>query len=123
MSQIIKTFIGTFFILLLIFLGTGIISAQIDVSNAQNYKADVVAEIENSNYSPSVINACIRQAKSSSYKLSVKVYAREKAAVTYTEPAVMDTDGVEMAEVVLTYPYTITFLNSITEHSVRGYTR
>ena len=41
----------------------------------------------------------------------------------YTTPSAGDTTDVMMAEVVLTYPYRIGFLNSVTEHQVRGYAR
>ena len=62
MSQVIKSFTGVFFLLLVVLLGTGILSAQMDASNAISYKADLVAELENSNYSAQVINGCIAQA-------------------------------------------------------------
>lgn len=123
MSQVFKTFMGVFFILMLLMLGMGIISAQIDVSDALDYKSDIIAELENSNYNPSVLNSCIRQAEENGYSLEIKTYVPGGTSVVYTAPDANDTTDVVMAEVVLTYPYTIQFLNSVTNHQVRGYAR
>jgi len=123
MSQVFKSFMGVFFILLVLFLGTGIVSAQIDVSHALDYKADLVAELENSNYSAQVINGCIAQAAEQGYGISIKTFTEGGGTKVYTTPSASDTTDVVMAEVVLTYPYRIGFLNSITEHQVRGYAR
>ncbi|MDE6904671.1 MAG: hypothetical protein K2P76_07020 [Lachnospiraceae bacterium] len=123
MSQVIKTFTGVFFMLLVLLLGTGILSAQMDASNAINYKADIVAELENSNYSPQVLNGCMEQAIDNGYKISVKTFTKGGAVQVYTAPTAGDTRDVVMAEVVLTYPYRIGFLDSHTQHQVRGFAR
>lgn len=123
MSQVFKSFMGVFFILILLLLGVGVISAQIDVSNALDYKSDIVVELENSNYNSNVINGCIQQAAENGYDLQIKTYAAGGASVVYTSPNASDTTDVVMAEVTLTYPYTIGFLNAVTEHTVRGYAR
>ena len=59
MPVIIKSFIGIFFFSLIVFLGIGIISYQTDVNRAVSYKQDVIRELQDSNFSPSVMNACI----------------------------------------------------------------
>lgn len=123
MSQVIKSFMGMFFILLLLLLGVGVISAQMDVSDAISYKSDLVAQLENSNYSPEVINGCIEQAVQNGYEISIKTFTEGGSVKVYTTPSAGDTTDVVMAEVVLTYPYQIGFLNSVTKHQVRGYAR
>lgn len=123
MSQVFKSFMGVFFILILLLFGMGIISAQMDVSHALDYKSDIVTELENSNYNSDVLNACIRQAADNGYVVQVRTYSTGGASVLYTAPNAADTTGVVMAEVTLTYPYTIGFLNSVTNHTVRGYAR
>lgn len=123
MSQVVKSFMGMFFILMILLLGAGILSAQVNVANAQDYKADVIAELENSNYSPNVLNGCIRQAVENGYSIKIKTYAPGKTTASYTTPSVVDTSGVVMAEVKLSYPYRIGFLNSETWHQIRGYAR
>lgn len=123
MSQIIKAFMGIFFLMMLLLLGVGILSAQMDVADALDYKSDMIAEIENSNYSPKVLNACIRQAMDNGYSVEIKTYTPEKSTVTYTRPNVTDTTDVVMAEVIITYPYRIGILESVTNHQVRGFAR
>ncbi len=123
MSQVLKAFMGMFFLLALLLLGVGILSAQTDVSDALDYKADIIAELENSNYNAEVLNACIRQANENGYSLEITTYAQENRVVSYTAPNAVDTTEVVMAEVKLTYPYRIGFLNALTEHQVRGYAR
>ena len=41
------------------------------IAAAKEYKADVIAEIENSNFNPSVIAACTSQAEAEGYQLTV----------------------------------------------------
>lgn len=123
MSQIVKAFSGIFFLLLLLFLGIGIVSAQMDVEKAKDYKSDIVMEIENSNYSVSVLNACIEQAKANGYDIAITVYQENGVANTYAEANVMNTEGAYLAEILLTYHYGIGILNTSTEHSIRGFSR
>lgn len=120
MEQIIKVFTGIFFLLLLFSLGMGILAAQLEAEEAKEYKAAVVSELENSNFSPSVINGCITQAKAQGYEMAITVYQAEQV-VTYQEADARDTSGAYMAEVLLRYPYEIGVLNSRTMHSIRGY--
>ena len=68
MSQVIKSFMGVFFLLSMLLLGIGILSAQTEVADALDYKADIIAELENSNYNAKVMEACIRQAKKADMK-------------------------------------------------------
>lgn len=123
MSQIVKAFSGIFFLLLLLFLGIGIVSAQMDVEKAKDYKSDIVMEIENSNYSVSVLNACIEQAKANGYDIAITVYQENGVANTYAEANVTNTKGAYLAEILLTYHYGIGILNTSTEHSIRGFSR
>ncbi|MBO5372424.1 MAG: hypothetical protein J6A75_06870 [Lachnospiraceae bacterium] len=123
MSQVFKTFMGVFFILILLLTGVGIISAQMDVSAALNYKTDVVTELENSNYNAEVINACITQAKDKGYEIKIRTFVSGGASTVYVSPNVSDTTDVVMAEVVLTYPYKMFFLETALKREVRGYAR
>ena len=123
MSQILKTFTGVFFLLLLVFLGTGILTAQMDVSTAISCKADTITKLENSNYNADVLNACIADAIRQGYEIEIVTYTEGRRIVRYQTPTASDTADVVMAEVRLTYPYRIAFLNSVTKHQIRGYAR
>jgi len=123
MNQVVKSFLGIFFLLVLLFTGVGIISAQIHVSAALDYKSAVVTQLENSNYSPAVMNACITQATESGYTLEIRTFSMGNAVQTYTAANVTDTSDVIMAEVILNYPYEIPFLQISVGQQVRGYAR
>ena len=62
MKQIINTF-GILLILTFnIFSCILLVNSTLQISLAKEYKADVIAEIENSNFNPNVIASCISQA-------------------------------------------------------------
>lgn len=111
MGQIIKTYLGLFFLLLMGLVGIGVVTAGVQSAAARNYHADVISEIECSNYNAGVIAACRQQAQDAGYDLKIKT-------MTY------DADGrVMTAEVILGYDYAIPILNLLTEHEVRGFAR
>lgn len=111
MGQIIKTYLGLFFLLLMGLVGIGVVTAGVQSAAARNYHADVISEIECSNYNAGVIASCRQQAQDAGYDLKVKT-------MTY------DADGhVMTAEVILGYDYAIPILNLVTEHEVRGFAR
>ena len=58
MRQIIGAFGILFIMMANIFICTGLIGASGQVAAAKEYKSQVVAELENSNFNPGVIDAC-----------------------------------------------------------------
>ena len=56
-----------------VFTLEGIIAADIDTKNARDFKESIVDEIENSNFSPTVIAAC-RNAGNNKYTVTVNEY-------------------------------------------------
>lgn len=124
MAQVVDTLLAVAVMTLLLFFGAGILQAQTDISEARSCKDEIVSELENSGYNPAVINECIRQAKEHGYTLSVTLYRKGKAAVTYTS-AVADAAAadVQAAEVVLGYTYRLTGFGENSTHSVRGFAR
>ena len=71
MKQIIGAFCTLFVLLLYLFTGAGVLEASGGVAAAKEYKAGVIAQIENSNFNPKVINACIQSAAEAGYELEV----------------------------------------------------
>ena len=62
MRQIIGAFGILFIMMANIFICTGLIGASGQVAAAKEYKSQVVAELENSNFNPGVIDACKKKA-------------------------------------------------------------
>ncbi|MEY8391762.1 hypothetical protein AALA98_10365 [Lachnospiraceae bacterium 45-W7] len=111
MGQVIKTYLGMFFLLVTGMVGIGVVTAGIQSANARNYHADVISEIECSNFNESVITACRQQAQKEGYKLSVKTMVYDAWGHT------------KRAEVILDYEYAIPALNLVTAHQVRGFAK
>lgn len=77
METVIKTFVGLFFTMLLLILGIGMIAASVNARNAASFAADCTAQIENSDFSESVIESCGEEAEDRGYKLTVEVMSQE----------------------------------------------
>ena len=45
MGQVLKTYLGLFFLLLMGLVGIGVVAAGMEVSAARSYHADVISEI------------------------------------------------------------------------------
>lgn len=111
MKNIIAAF-GTLMVLMLnLVICIGVSNASVTTAVAKEFKADVVAEIENSNFNPNVINGCISQAQEAGYELEI-------TSCTYDE-----NNNIQTAEVVLTYSYYIPLFNIQGTKSTRGIAR
>lgn len=111
MKSIIEVFGILFMLLLTIASGMSVTAAEEKVAQAKRYKSEVVAEIENSNFNPAVIDACVAGAEQSGYILSVR-------------PCTYDADNdIQTAEVVLTYQYKASLFGIEETRTTRGIAR
>ena len=111
MKQIIGAF-GTLILLMLnIFMCITVANASGAVVEAKEFKADVVAEIENSNFNQNVINSCISQAVASGYELQI-------TNCTYDA-----NNDIQAAEVILTYKYEMPLFGISETKTTRGIAR
>ena len=110
-----RNIIGAFGILMVLaiyfFSCIELSNAGIVVAEAKEFKAEVIAEIENSNFNPKVIEGCIAQAEAVGYQLVV-------TTCVYDEKRDM-----RSAEVILTYKYHIPFLGIEETKTTRGIAR
>lgn len=111
MKQIISAFGTLFTIMLVLFTCATVISASGDAAAAKEYKADVIAEIENSNFNPNVIASCIDQAADAGYDLQI-------TSCTYNEY-----NDIQTAEVILTYNYEMPLFGISDTKTTRGIAR
>ena len=86
-------------------------NAGIVVAEAKEFKAEVIAEIENSNFNENVISACIRQAEMAGYELMV------------TNCMYDENYNIQTAEVVLTYEYNLPLFGISEIKTTRGIAR
>ena len=124
MPTVIKSFMGIFFFALIVFLGAGILNYQADVNRASGYKQDVIQELQNSNFAPSVMNACIQAGAEQNYNVSIDVSAGDGTHDTYTRhaPAAAAADVVT-AYVTVEYKSRLPFLGVETPNVLRGFAR
>ena len=113
MKGAIETFVGIVIIALMVVISTGYITASLDIRHAQNFHSSMVSEIEESDFSQEVINECILNAQ-------LNHFVKEDGSSGLD---VKTAEGMDIAEVTLTYTYTIPFLNSVLEHEIVGYAR
>ncbi len=124
MATIIKSFMGIFFFALVVFLGLGILNYQTDVNRATNYKQDIIMELQNSNFAPSVLNACITAGAGIDYEVSIDVATKNGAHQTYTNQSLAtNTADVDSAYVTVRYKSRLPFLGIETSNSLRGFAR
>lgn len=68
MKGSIETMLGIILLAFMALLGTSYITASLTTQKAQNYHAAVVAELEASDFSTSVVSSCKTKAKDNGYK-------------------------------------------------------
>jgi len=107
MKGAIETFTAIVMIALMVVLSICCISASLNTRYAQNYHAAVVSEIEASNFSQEVIDACEQKALDNGF----------------TKLEVVTMGDLDLAEVTLNYRYSIPILNALLEHEIVGYAR
>ena len=111
MKYIVEVFSVLTMLMLNLFVCIAVLSVSADVAAAKEYRAGVIAEIENSNFNPGVIDGCRVQASQQGYELEVS-------------PCVYDENyDRRIAEVRLTYSYEIPLLGVSQQRVTRGIAR
>lgn len=111
MKNIIGAFTTVIVLVLSIFICSQLVLASGQTTAAREYKADVIAEIENSDFNPNVIDSCIRQAEDAGYRLKI-------TGSTYDEAA-----NIQTAEVILSYEYRLPLFGIEETKTTRGIAR
>lgn len=127
MESFVKGFLGVFIFAMITYLCVGVISAEIDTSQARNYMDNAKQTVAESNFSSDAIEEAGTKAAENGYEMEITVYERGigKRTVSYGGEAgngtVGDTGKVNCVEMVMTYPYSIPILGVKNKHTVRGY--
>ena len=124
MSQILKSFLGVFLVMMLALSGIGILGGFINVLKAQNQYSEMILELEDSNFYAPVIKENFELAEVCGNELNVTLYYPDSRVVTCTSAEqVPDTSEVEMARVELVFYYRIPFLGIEKGNVLSGYAR
>lgn len=111
MRDIIVMYSALFVMLINVASGITTTVAAEKVELAKSYKAEVVEEIENSNFNPVVIDACKSEAQTLGYDLTIE-------SCTYDEE-----HDIQTAEIVLTYDYKMPLFGIDETRVTRGVAR
>lgn len=111
MKHIISAYTTLMVFVLNIFMCIAVINATVSMAEAKEYKAHVIAEIENSNFNKKVIEACVAQAQVAGYELSI------------TNCIYNENYDIQTAEVVLTYSYKLPIFGISQTKTTRGIAR
>lgn len=111
MKHIVEGFSVLFVLTLNLFLAVGMLTVTAKVTEAKEYKAAVTAEVENSNFNPNVIAACIQDAAAQGYVLEIDMCEYEEE------------EGRQIAEILLTYDYEMPLLGVSGQRVTRSIAR
>lgn len=111
MKHIITAYATIIVFVLNIFMCISVSNATAAMAEAKEYKAHVIAEIENSNFNENVINACISQAQTAGYELNI------------TNCIYDENYDIQTAEVILTYTYKMPLFGIMQTKTTRGIAR
>lgn len=126
MEAFIKGFLGVFIFGMITYLCAGIISAEIDSSQARNYMDNAKQTIAEANFSSGAIQEAGERAAENGYEMDITIYNRGEGAQTVSygkagNGSAGDTKKAECVEMVMKYEYSIPILGVKNEHTVRGY--
>lgn len=78
MEAFVKGFLGVFIFAMITYLCVGVISAEIDSSQARNYMDNAKQTIAESNFSSDAIEEAGTKAAENGYEMKITVYEEEK---------------------------------------------
>ncbi|MGN0292170.1 MAG: hypothetical protein ACI4C5_09560, partial [Lachnospiraceae bacterium] len=109
MEAFVKGFLGVFIFAMITYLCVGVISAEIDSSQARNYMDNAKQTIAESNFSSDAIEEAGTKAAENGYEMKITVYERGNGTQTFSygesgNGSVGDTSKVNCVEMVMKYP-------------------
>ena len=108
MSQIMKTFLGVFLIMFMVVTSSGVLSGFMTVVEAQNLHAQIINELEDSDYDSSVAQTCFENASNAGDTLELKLYMTDNSIRTVTDASqIASSDEIEKARVELKFTYAV----------------
>lgn len=125
MSQIMKAFMGVFLTLFMAATAMGILTAYMEVMNAQDMQARIVDEIENSDFNAGVMQECFQKSSDAGYQLAITLFYENAAVATaHSAAQVMEDAGnVDMAKVEMKFPFRVAFLGINKTHTFTSYAK
>jgi len=126
METVIKTYMGLFFLMLILTTGISIVKAQNGAENARDFRTQACIQLEDSNYEARTINSLIETASENNYELEIELQNANEGTyiITKSNPATIEnTKNINGAVMKLKYYYELPIFTSKTEHFLYGIAR
>lgn len=101
---------------------SGVLSGFMTVVEAQNLHAQIINELEDSDYDSLVAQTCFENASKAGDTLELKLYMTDNSIRTVTDASqIASSDEIEKARVELKFTYAVAFFGIEQEHVLSGY--
>lgn len=122
MSQIMKAFLGVFLIMFMAVTSSGVLSGFLTVVEAQNLHAQIINELEDSDFYSGVARQCFDSAAEKNDTLSITFYMADNSTHTAASASeIPASSDVVKARVELRFNYKVAFFGIDQEHVLSGY--
>lgn len=129
MKSVIQTYLGTFFLFLLIGCSVMNLTAAMNARMADLHKTQYIREMEDSDFAEHTIRKVFEDAKKHKYKIVMQLYQETdgKAFVSERIQTAEDIPAPQgktyMVRMELTFPYSFPMLNTVIDHTLLGYAK
>ncbi len=125
MSQIMKSFLGIFLIMLMTASSAGVLSGFLSVISAQNHHASIIEEIEDSDFNRDVMETCFSMSSDMDEELKLAIYNNDGSVVYANGIAEVpeDSSKIKMVRVDLAFKFKVGFFDIDESHVLSGYAR
>ena len=122
MSQIMKAFFGIFLIMFMTVTSSGILSGFMTVVEAQNLHAQIINELEDSDFNREVAKGCFKNASDVDDTLELTFYLLDNTTKTVADASqIPDSNQITKARVELKFDYIVAFFGIRQKHVLSGY--
>ena len=122
MSQIMKAFFGIFLIMFMTVTSSGILSGFMTVVEAQNLHAQIINELEDSDFNREVAKGCFKNASDVDDTLELTFYMLDNTTKTVADASqIPDSIQITKARVELKFDYIVAFFGIRQKHVLSGY--
>lgn len=129
MKTIMQTYLGVFFLFLLMGCSMMSLTAAMNARMADLYKTKYVRELEDSDFADYTMRKVFEDAEDRDYKLVMQLYQETDGKVFVSE-RIRNTSEIPapqgktyMVRLELTFPYSFPMLNTVIDHTLLGYAK
>ena len=122
MSHIMKAFLGVFLFMFMAVTSSGVLSGFLTVVEAQNLHAQIINELEDSDFYSGVARQCFESAAEKNDTLSITFYMTDNSTHTAASASEIPVaSDIVKARVELRFNYKVAFFGIDQEHVLSGY--